>query len=332
MKRLLQSRAFHATLGIVVSCALLAWLAVVIEWDKVAQELKSVHYWILIPATVAWCFHFLLRALRWRFLLPRTNTTLSIRHSFDSLMVGTLATFVLPLRAGEFVRPYMLSLVTSYSFSTAFVSVVIERFFDLSMVLLSFGIMAMFLPNMPEWVFQGAMILSAIAMVILLVIIAGTLFPSSILKIFKWCFQFLPAPVQPGLNRLAQDFLDGAAVLKSPLNLIIVVLLSVLVWLSCYLTFYLLFFLFSMEASVWTAICVAVIVALAVAAPSAPGFLGVYQTACVAGFALFGISKELAFSYSIVTHAHQFLLFVVIGVLTLMKYNLTLKRLQPKTA
>ena len=73
-----------------------------------------------------------------------------------------------------------------------------------------------------------------------------------------------------------------------------------------------------------------VMTALAVAAPSAPGFIGVYQAGCVAALALFGISKEIGIAFSLVTHAYQFVIIVGLGVISLARNGLGLGDLQMK--
>ena len=82
--------------------------------------------------------------------------------------------------------------------------------------------------------------------------------------------------------------------------------------------------MFSIETQTIMGTTIAVLVALAVAAPSAPGFIGVYQTGCIAGFAIFGLNKELAIAYSLVTHITQYIGIVSYGVYLLFKYQMKL--------
>ena len=63
-------------------------------------------------------------------------------------------------------------------------------------------------------------------------------------------------------------------------------------------------------------------------APSAPGFIGVFQAGCVVGLGLFGIGEELAVAYSIVTHAHQFLYICGVGLLVILTGKWTLGSLR----
>ena len=86
--------------------------------------------------------------------------------------------------------------------------------------------------------------------------------------------------------------------------------------------------MFDFPVSWHQAIVITVIIALAVAAPSAPGFIGVFQIACVAAFLLLGLSKELATSYSIIAHAQMFIIVICYGIYLLFKYKLNLTDLR----
>jgi uncharacterized membrane protein YbhN (UPF0104 family) len=93
-----------------------------IEFSKVWLTLKSVSVWPIVPLLFFLGLHLVVRSLRWRYLLPESQEDPpTIRTLFDSLMLGAFASFILPLRAGEFVRPLVLTKWSRYSFSTAFV-------------------------------------------------------------------------------------------------------------------------------------------------------------------------------------------------------------------
>ncbi|RMD86131.1 MAG: hypothetical protein D6808_03965, partial [Candidatus Dadabacteria bacterium] len=99
---IVKSKFFHSMLGWGISLAILAYLFSVLDWRIVIEELSHLNYLYLIPITIAFFGNFALRAVRWRYLLPE-GQNLSFSLLFDSLMIGNLATFILPLRAGEFI-------------------------------------------------------------------------------------------------------------------------------------------------------------------------------------------------------------------------------------
>ena len=322
---MLSKKTLQNLFGFIVSVALIVWLYFSIAWGEVSSHLLSVNYWIIIPATFVFIIHFYLRALRWRYLLPKTQYQVGTSTLYDCIMIGNFTSYILPLRAGEFIRPYCLSKVSPHTFAGSFASVVIERFFDLSVVLLSFAFILSRVEGLPEWVKQGALALGILAVGILLFIILGSFIPEQILKICERLLFFLPAGLKGKTNKFLGDLLIGAAVVKDFYNLMRIIFLSLLVWLSCYYLFYVFLFMFSFEFTFLMAVTVAVVVALAVAAPSAPGFIGVYQTACIAGFHIFAVSKELAVTYSIITHLLNYILFALFALIFFLRNDLKLK-------
>lgn len=317
MNKVLTHRWIQLLLGFGLSVGLIIWLAFAINWGEVADKIKDVNYFGFLLVTLVITLHFALRAYRWHFLLPETQSKASFANLFGSIMVGNFATYILPLRAGEFVRPFLLTRLSSHSFSTGLASVVIERFLDLSMVLISFAWTINQVPGLPTWVHQSAYILAGLALALLFFIVIGIFFPSKILALVSFFCKPLPEKFKNQLLSFVNDLLKSSRVVATPLNLLRVIVLTVLVWLSCYGIFYSFFSLFQMNYSWLISVTTAVIVALAVAAPSAPGFVGVYQTACIAAFGLFGLSKEDGAAYSIISHVYQYIFFTLAAVIFL---------------
>lgn len=315
-------RALKIVVGVGFSLALLAYLSLQVEWQEVLRESQELRWWMAIPLIATIYLQMFLRTARWAFLFP-TESRPAFRLLFDSLMIGNLASFVLPLRAGEFVRPGVVALKSKTTFSQAFASVVIERFFDLSLVLLTFCFIAVKVPNLDPWVYSGAIILSIVALAVLIMIIIGTVAPHQAAQASSYITRLIERVLGKNkffgkLEKLATEFIFALGVIRSLRTLAIIALLSCGVWAATYLFFYL-FCLAGghFPADLLLAIAVAVIVALAVAAPSAPGFIGVYQTGCVAAFVLLGYRKETGLAFGLLSHILQYIFIVLAGILSL---------------
>lgn len=326
---MLNSRLLKSIFGFVVSIALIVWLYFSIQWSVVWQELHHINYWAVIIITVLLIFHFYVRAYRWKFLLPviEADKPPSLNILFNCIMIGNFATYILPLRAGEFIRPLLLTNYTKYTFPTAFSSVIVERFFDLMTVLFTFAYVVTQVETLPEWARHGALVLGILASGILVFIVVGSLFPDLALTIVNKFIFFFPEAIKNKILKLVNDFLESAKVVNSLTNLLKIVFLSICVWLIIFIFTYAGFFMIPGEYSFLMALTVTVVIALAVAAPSAPGFIGVYQTACIAGFHIFGISSEKAITYSIVTHLINYILFALFTLFFCLKNGLNMRNL-----
>ncbi len=87
------------------------------------------------------CVTFLVRAERWQYLLDPLGPT-RFWVVFRATVIGFGASAVLPARAGEVIRPYLLARREGLSATAAFATIVVERILDLVAVLL---LMAAFL-------------------------------------------------------------------------------------------------------------------------------------------------------------------------------------------
>lgn len=305
-------------ISIIVSLVLLAWMASMTDWNKTFSQLKGYNWYLLIPAFFAFWIHFILRAMRWRWLLPLEQPSdHDIR--FDSIMVGNLASFLLPLRIGEFVRPFLFSKSSLTSFAGAFVSVVLERFFDLSTVLLGFGALVYLSPvELDPKLIAAGYALTTIAGAIAFFIFFATVAPDLITKIYDFFIKPVPKFIASKLNKIFKDFLNGAIVLRSGSALPKVVIFTILVWLTTILRFYVFLLGFSSIESYFVLSCVlTVTVSLAVAMPSAPGFIGTYEIGCIAAFLLLGIDTNQAVAFAVLSHTFEYALICLFGFIGL---------------
>jgi len=301
------------------------------DWNSVADDLSRLRWWVFIPVLLLTILHFILRAIRWRYLLPQAsdNARVPTRALFDAIAIGNFASYVLPFRMGEFIRPYALCKWAPYGFGTTFVSVVIERFFDLSAVLLTLAIIAPFLPLLPPLILKGAITLGVLAVGILVFLTLLCIAPRFVRAVFfRPTENLLPAKIASPLVKFGEDLLAGAHTIRTPARLIAILFYTALIWASCYLQSYLFLYLFPDGGTILLAVTIAVFTALAVALPSAPGFIGVYQAGVTLAFSLFVSSGSVGVTYSIITHLFIYTFIIALGALALSRNDLSLSQLR----
>ena len=320
--------SFKSLIGIFISLVLVLALIFSVNWHEVWAAMREMQLWPLIPATALFLIQYVFRAIRWKLLLPE-GTNIKNKALFDAIMVGNLANFVLPLRAGEFIRPFLVTRYTEISFPSCLVSVIVERFFDLALVLGLFGIVTYITPGIPSEVTLGASALGTMAVGILVIMILGSFMEDKLLSTFDFLSNPLPLKIRTPLRKFSKDFLDGASVLKTPVRALNVIFLTIIVWSLIIALNWVFFALFELTPSLEATLALTVITALAVAAPSAPGFIGVFQWACIAAFALFSYPNEKAVAFSIITHIFNFVFFIIFGGFVLWRDGLKLADLRP---
>lgn len=308
-----------------MSLGLAGWMVSTLAWSAVGAHLGSMRWWPWIAAAVVSAAHFALRAWRWAWMFPGQPSSRKFALLVDTIMIGNFASYILPLRAGEIIRPAAYARLSESHFLPAFTTVVVERLFDLTAVLFSLAVVVAILPEVPSLVTNSAVAMGIGAVALALFVAVGVWQPNGIRMFVRWCTTIVPHGIAAKIRDINEQVLTGVAALREQNRLAVVILQTGAVWLSAYLQFWICLYAFDIPGtSFLMAVTVAVILALGVAAPSAPGFVGVYEVSCLMGFRLFGVNDELAVAYAITTHAFQYLIVIGYGAFALFKYDLKL--------
>ena len=110
----------------------------------------------------------------------------------------------------------------------------------------------------------------------------------------------VPERLRERFERLYAGVVDTAALVASPVRLLRIVALTVVAFALDCAALYSAIEAFGWEVPLMASLTVVVFIALGTSLPSAPGYAGVYQAACVLALGLFGIGESSAVAFSIV--------------------------------
>ena len=108
------------------SLGCLVWTLRGANLGELKEDLATMDWWWLGVAVVGDIAVYCWQAIRWRQVL-RPVEQVSFRHAVSAIYVGLFANEVLPFRAGEILRCYMVSRWTKLPFSVVISSALIER-------------------------------------------------------------------------------------------------------------------------------------------------------------------------------------------------------------
>ena len=310
--------AFRIGGSLVLSAIFLYFAARGVSWSEVGRALGEARLVFLVPMALATMLPIVLRAVRWGIFL-RPLGPVRFQSLFVATAIGFAANMLLPLRAGEIARPWVLSRREPIGFSQAMATVALERLFDMATLILLFAAATFTLPLPPEWRRYGWFFLGAFA-VLLAGLYAMHRVPGTMLALVRALVRPLPETVGERIVGLARGFTEGVASLGDRRALAMAMVQSLGVWLSLGVSFG--FGLNALDLEVpWIrgAIATTTFVAIAVSIPGGPGFIGMFQAGCVVALGTFGVEKSLAFSYSVLTHAVQFAATVSLGLYCLLR-------------
>src|SRR5437773_11071901 len=130
----------HLRTGIALAAAggLLALFLRNTDFHQVATEIGRAQLGLVALAFLATTAAYVFRALRWQYLLLPIGTV-RFSNALRTTIIGFAASALLPARAGEVLRPYLLARRERLSATAAFATIILERLLDTVMVLVLFA-------------------------------------------------------------------------------------------------------------------------------------------------------------------------------------------------
>ena len=312
--------------------AIFLWIALHgVSWDEARASLREAHLWVLAPAFLVGLLSLYFRALRWGILL-RPFSRVDTQPLMSATAIGFAANMLLPLRAGEVIRPWLLARKVNLPLAQTLATVALERLFDMATLLLFFAIATLTLPLPPEWRRYGWFFLATFVALLALLVALQQL-PERTIAVVSTLLVPLPERVSSLAERAIRQFAEGLASLQSAAAIALALGYSLAVWLTLAITFGL--GISALELPVpWVrgALSLTAIVAIAVAIPGGPGFIGMFQVGCEVALGVYGIGKSVAFSYSVLVHLIQFASSVAFGLYYFVRENVSLSELRSEAS
>jgi uncharacterized protein (TIRG00374 family) len=249
-------------------------------------------YIYIFPAIVLIVLSYIFRAYRWQALLE-SSLKINVSGLYSPMMVGFMGNF-LPARAAEILRPYLLSKKYNITFAAAFASIVVERLFDMIILLLIFIWVFWFEADAfsSNIEFSGFSVqemaikfgqICVLAVILIIVFIYLLLnHKKKMMKIVGWFLGFMSEKWADKTKYLLDEFTVGCEVVKKIGTLAKISVYSVLVWVANIFSVYPLYFAFDLQyKTIPSLLILVVIVAILITILPTPGFLGSYNAGIV---------------------------------------------------
>lgn len=328
-------RAHLRTLIVVgLALGLLAWFLRNADLAGVAREIARGRVSLLALALVATFATYVLRSIRWQYLLRGVGHA-SLNNAFRATVLGFSASFLLPGRVGEFLRPYVLARRENFSVTAAFATVILERVFDAVTVLLFFAVFLLATPSAGQadpgvWraVKVGGLAVAVTmgAVLVLFFFLAGH--PEKVGRASLKIEKVLPKRAAHTIARLLEAFAQGLGVIRRPQQILLVLLWSVPLWLSIASGIWLVTQAFHIDCPFVGSFLTMTILVVGVAVPT-PGAVGGFHEAYrIAVTSFFGAPNDAAVGAAIVLHAISFVPVTILGIVFMAREGLTLGRMR----
>lgn len=309
-------------LGLGITAVAIAWTLRGITFAEVARSLADITIWPLLIVPGIHILGLWLRARRWGLLTKSlSDTAISPGLLFRATAVGFMVMNLLPLRIGELARPWLLSRETEIRGTAALGTVVLERAIDFT-ALAVIGSFVIFShrDSLPGWVRSGALVFALLSCIPLGMAVLLRRDEGALLRLAERVLRLGPVRfASAGRDFVAQMSL-GLNSLKSGRDALFLLLYTTLIWAILFpIQFALGLLAFGIELPLPELILAVftthVLTALAVAAPSAPGFFGVFHFACRESLGLFGIAPAIAVAYGTILHLAYWIPVTLVGLI-----------------
>jgi len=301
--------------------------------------------WSLVRSTnVAWLLcgfvaNFLAlvcRAERWRTILDPDHMP-PFYPTFFATALGFMTSTILPIRAGDVVRPALISRRTNIRFSAALGTVLTERVLDLMSILILFLTFvatsgrrfATDPRTASHFVYiKTAAILAAIGVLVLGGFVVGLFFSRAFVRrAHGWLARFFPARFRESWMNFFDSFVSSLDIASQPAALARVVLFTAAIWIFLCSQFFFVVLALGHPLPFTSSFFVTGMTIIGLMVPT-PGGVGGFHKACqIALTNFYGFSIDASVAAALLFHLVGVLPVIMTGVILFLREGLTWKQL-----
>jgi glycosyltransferase 2 family protein len=298
-------------LGVTVSAVAIWLLLRQVDLRLVGQALGQARLPFLLLATAMYFVSMTLRAWRWSVLL-RPVKPLGWREVWPVTALGYAGNLVLPARLGELLRAAVMR-TRGVSAGSALATIAAERMVDglatVGIVLVTTRLLPEFAP---QWLIDAGRVAALVFGAGLVVLFAMLLARSVVKRVLDRVSALIPWLAKPA--GWALRFVDGLAVLRSPVLLARVAAITALAWVASVTEYWLAMAAMGIQLPLPGAAFSISAIGLSSAIPAAPGYVGTQELVGVTVLGLWGVPPEIALAASLAFHVIEIVPIGLVGL------------------
>lgn len=279
------------------------------DLGEVGSLIRRIDLIWLIPGFLANFTALCCRSLRWRIIVNPDDPP-GVYPTFFATAIGFMSSAVLPVRAGDVIRPALLSRRTDIRFSTALGTVLTERLLDLTSIITLFltfialalsGATALPIERMQFLKGAGIVGLTILSGVVVLVISAYR-FRTMARRVVAAFSRILPERFRESAVNLFDSFVASLRLPGRPPKLLLVLGLTAVIWLCLTSQFYFVMHSFGRPLPFTASFLVTALSILGFSIPT-PGGVGGFHKACqIVLVSFYGFSIDTSVAVALIFH------------------------------
>lgn len=306
-------RYWQLLIGLLISAFFIYLALPGLHLAEVQASLQSANYWWILPGILVYFVGLWARSWRWHYTL-RHLKVIPLTRLFPLICIGYFGNNVYPFRAGEVIRSYVLKQQEDVPISSSLATVLIERVFD-GLVMLLFVFLALpFAPALPPTYRNLVILLTVLLVGATAVFVWMATQPQLLDRVYQWfAARFLPQAIRGRVDDFYARFMVGLHSLSRRSDVLMIFATSIVIWLMETVKYWFVMHAFPFTVSFLVLMLMNGLVNLATTLPSAPGYIGTFDTPGIETLAAFGVDRNLAASYTFTLHAALWLPVTAVG-------------------
>jgi len=301
------------------------WLKFV-NLDEILNHLKGLNITYVIIAAFFYLLSYFIRSMRWRKLLSPVYQ-MSYRQSFFAWMAGNLLNYLVPVRAGELAKSFLLKQSANIPISKSLPSVFIDKLFDSAAILL----VLILIPFISVRI-SPQMLFLLIVLVLIVVVEAGFLLYAALAHhkladSLSWISRLIPGKYKGKFENLFRLFIEGTGLFKNHFNLLpLVILLTFSAVLVDSIYFSFIFKAFGQSEPFLKILFGYTLIYLSYVIPQPPAQLGSNEWIMVIIFSVgMAMNKELVSAVMAFAHLLTGFIVITLGLFSLSYFGISVK-------
>ena len=288
-----------------------------IEFSELFHHFASLDILKFFLAIIILIFACAIRAKRLKYIISPLDNNITTHHLFGATMIGYFGNGILFFRLGELLKAYAIAQDSTIKPSESFGVIMLERVID---ALTVFSLLIFSLPLLPfenltfrYWIIGFC--LFTVLFVVLLVL----------MKFIDWeslinSFSFLSRPIRKSTIDIIFKVYEGLGLIFKTKYTLRILFSTIFIWGCYFLMTKWLLESCGILLDLHEVFIMLLLGAIIVSVPALPGGLGTYEAGITYSLSLlFFVSKDLALTYAIISHASNYVPYVLVGSVYFLK-------------
>ena len=288
-----------------------------IEFSELSHHFSSLDILKFTLSIIILMFACIIRAKRLQYIISPLDNNITTHHLFGATMIGYFGNGILFFRLGELLKAYSISQGNNIRTSESFGVIMLERVIDALTVLF------LLILSLPFFPFENhAFRYWIMAFCLVTIVFVAILF---LMKFIDWeslinSFSFLNESIRMKIIDVILKVYNGVVLIFKTEYTLRILFSTIVIWMCYFLMTKWLLESCGILLDLHEVFIMLLMGAIIVSVPALPGGLGTYEAGITYALSLlFFISKDLALTYAIISHASNYVPYILVGFIYFLK-------------